>query len=454
MADSDPEYQHSSGDDLPTRRNGVGRDKGKGKERARERWEASVQDRERPLLKKGSDGMITRDLIREVEGRMRMRLRQDTQPFQRGIIRHIVLILDLSEAMLEKDMRPNRFICTLKYASDYIREFFEQNPISQLCVLAMYDGICIRVSELSGNPNDHVTAIQALRTGKDPKEPKGSPSLQNALEMGRGMLWHTPKHGTREVIIVLGALLSLDPGDIHNTIKACVKDRLRVSIIGMSGRLKICQEICSKTNAGDESVYGVAIDQTHFRELLMATTTPPVIRRAEDVEATKASLLPMGFPSRVEEKVASLCACHGVLSRGGYTCSRCKAKVCSLPATCPSCSLTLILSTHLARSYHHLFPLRNWVAVSWKRARTTGSKQCKGCMKNFPETPREIDPVVNGEMNGVLDNEEERESQVVVRKEESMASESGRYECESCGCHFCIDCDLFCHEVVHNCPGC
>lgn len=34
------------------------------------------------------------------------------------------------------------------------------------------------------------------------------------------------------------------------------------------------------------------------------------------------------------------------------------------------------------------------------------------------------------------------------------ASESSRYECESCGNHFCIDCDVFCHEVVHNCPGC
>ena len=26
--------------------------------------------------------------------------------------------------------------------------------------------------------------------------------------------------------------------------------------------------------------------------------------------------------------------------------------------------------------------------------------------------------------------------------------------CEVCGNHFCIDCDVFAHEVVHNCPGC
>ena len=31
---------------------------------------------------------------------------------------------------------------------------------------------------------------------------------------------------------------------------------------------------------------------------------------------------------------------------------------------------------------------------------------------------------------------------------------SSRYECTVCHKHFCIDCDLFAHEVVHNCPGC
>lgn len=33
-------------------------------------------------------------------------------------------------------------------------------------------------------------------------------------------------------------------------------------------------------------------------------------------------------------------------------------------------------------------------------------------------------------------------------------SESGRYACQVCGNHFCIDCDVFAHETIHNCPGC
>ncbi|RDI87626.1 hypothetical protein Vi05172_g2311 [Venturia inaequalis] len=438
MSDSDNDFIDD--DELPTRGS-------RAKKRTRAAWEASIHERENPLIGEQTGVGLIEELAWKAEAKKRERIRQDTQPFQRGIIRHVVLVIDLSEAMAEKDMRPNRFVVTINYAKEYVREFFEQNPISQMCVLGMHDGLAVRLSELSGNPNDHINAIQELRTGRSPKEPKGSPSLENALKMAKATLFHTPKHGTREVIIIMAALLTVDPGDIHVTIKACVKERLRVSIIGMSARLKICVEICNKTNAGDESVYGVALDQQHFKELLMATTTPPVIRRAEEMEANKASLLMMGFPSRVEEDAPSLCACHGEMHRGGYICSRCEAKVCTLPQQCPSCKMTLILSTHLARSYHHLFPLRSWIAVDWKRLRSQKVKttQCRGCQSNFPPLPLE---------------EKNRSEEVTeinphkrVEREEGPA-ESARYECQACASHFCIDCDMFCHEVVHNCPGC
>ncbi|KAK3076299.1 hypothetical protein LTS18_013384, partial [Coniosporium uncinatum] len=427
MADSDGEYVHDASDDdfagggntygtRGAKGKGKGRVGGQTQRKEGKSWESSKRDRH-ALLREGADGMITGNIEEMIEARKRQRLRQDTQPYQRGIIRHLVLILDLSSAMLEKDFRPSRYSVTLAYSAQYIREFFEQNPISQMSIMGMHDGLCLKLSELSGNPNDHIAAVTAINSKNLTRdraiEPKGNPSLQNALEMARAALYHTPSHGTREVVIILGALLTLDPGDIHQTIRNCVKDKLRISIIGMAGRLKICGEIVAKTNGGDDSGYGVAIDQPHFRELIMATTTPPVIRNptsatARDAaERNKASLLMMGFPSRVAEEKPTLCACHGNLTRGGYSCSRCKAKVCGLPATCPSCRLTLILSTHLARSYHHLFPLRNWGVVSWRRARAKGSTQCKGCLAAFPPVPDPLpDPEAeaDGDVNGETGN--------------------------------------------------
>jgi transcription initiation factor TFIIH subunit 2 len=427
-------------DDVPPKRNA---------------WETEYSRTVHKVLELTNDESMGQSVQEREEERKRKRLRKDTKPFQRGIIRHVVLVLDLSEAMLEKDMRPNRYVAMINYAQDYVREFFEQNPISQMSVLGMHDGVCIRVSELSGNPAEHVSAIQGLRSKEDGKEPKGAPSLQNALELARATLYHTPSHGTREVIVVFGSLLSLDPGDIHQTIKACVRDRIRVSVIGMSARLKICTEIVTRTNAGDEGEYTIATDQEMLKELLIATTTPPVIRQpiaaanAPPPESA-AALMMMGFPSRVVEDRPTMCACHGNLTMGGYTCSRCSAKVCSLPITCPSCQLTLLLSTHLARSYHHLFPLRNWAIVSWARAREKGSKECVGCLSAFSDPPAsdvhrsQIEQ--NGETNGSKRDAED--------SEEQKASESGRYECRACEGHFCIDCDMFAHMVLHNCPGC
>ncbi|KAF2672073.1 TFIIH basal transcription factor complex, subunit SSL1 [Microthyrium microscopicum] len=445
MSDSDNEYieDHSSGDDHNLNVGGSGRaqrQKGSGrnatsKPGTRARWERALRDTNNEPNVVADDSRLAENISRRAEAQKRARIRKDTKPFQRGIIRHMVLVLDVSEMMLEKDMRPNRYRVMLRYLEEYILEFFEQNPISQITVLMMYDGRCIQLSELSGNPNDHINAIQKLRDGdgKDelPKEPKGSPSLQNALEMSRAMLYHTPKHGTREVLIILGALLTNDPGDIHKTIASCVKDKLRVSIIGIFARMKICTEIVSRTNGGDESGYGVATDDVDLRDLLMASTSPPAMRATEQEDAA-ANLLVMGFPSRTEEEHPSLCACHGELTRGGYICPRCKTKVCSLPQTCPSCQLTLILSTHLARSYHHLFPLRNWLEVSWDRVREMRTTQCKGCLKKFPGIPTEDDGA--DKMDG--------------------SSESSRYECPSCHHHFCVDCDVFCHQTLYNCPGC
>jgi len=327
----------------------------------------------------------------------------------------------MSLAMNEKDLRPTRYLLTLLYIEAFIREFFEQNPISQLGIVGMRDGIAVRISDMSGNPNEHLAAIQNIRK----EEPKGNPSLQNALEMTRAALFHAPSHGTREALLVFGALHSSDPGDIHVTIEALVADKIRVSVIGLAASVAVCRELVRKTNKGDTSGYGVVLHEQHFRELMMNVTTPPV---TNDKTKSASSLLLMGFPSRTVEDHPSLCACHAKPSRDGYLCSRCDTKVCSLPSECPVCGLTLILSTHLARSYHHLFPLVNWVEVPWSSAKR--STACFACLKPFPPIPQPEEWATSG------------------------GGHSSRYECPSCHRHFCIDCDLFAHEVVHNCPGC
>lgn len=335
--------------------------------------------------------------------------------------------------MEEKDLRPSRYFLSLRHACEFVRDYFEQNPISQLAVVGMRDGLATCISELSGNPLHLIATIQKLRLD----QPKGTPSLQNALEMARSFFLHTPRHGTREVIIIFGALITADPGDIHRTIRTLVDAEIRVSVVGLAAQIAVCRELCKRTNGGDERSYGVAMDEQHFRELLLDLTTPPITRAAAQAGT---GLLMMGFPSRIVAKSASLCACHSkpTLTKHGYLCSRCSTKVCSLPIECPSCGLTLILSTHLARSYHHLFPLMNWFEVSWPEAEASAVTHCFGCQAVFP-------PYSETDQANTLS---------LSAKTEGGRSISHRYKCPQCRQHFCIDCDVYCHEILHNCPAC
>ncbi|MCJ1307282.1 hypothetical protein MMC25_000928 [Agyrium rufum] len=507
----------------------------------RSNWEVS---RTWENVVEGEDGTISGTVDGLLEAGKRKRLLKDTTPLQRGIIRHLVLVLDLSHSTLEKDLRPSRYLLSIRYAMEFVHEYFEQNPISQLGILGMRDGIAMRISDLSGNPTDHVEALQKLRT----QDPKGDASLQNALEMARGALFHAPTHTTREVLLIFSALLSSDPGSIQTTITKLVAAKISVSIIGLAAELAICRTIVTRTNPGLDaaSVYGVALNEQHFRDLIMRGTVPPVkaastgerksqMRKADmngasdsaaqkktngektaeeqEEEDNASTLLTMGFPSRILTPFPTLCACHSRPSQSGYLCSRCKTKVCGLPATCPCCGLTLILSTHLARSYHHLFPLRNWDVVGWARVmdvlsrerklakidrgarrRPEGREICFGCMAPFPQLTPSIKEKVREERareaahrrrsssgrrnsnrqgnGGMVEKEEDggaaaaaaagrtngtKDNVMAAGGREGMlqnVSESGRYECPACRRFFCVDCDLFAHEVVHNCPGC
>jgi transcription initiation factor TFIIH subunit 2 len=91
-----------------------------------------------------------------------------------------------------------------------------------------------------------------------------------------------------------------------------------------------------------------------------------------------------------------------------------------------------------------LFPLRNWVEVPWKEA--TKSVACFACQCPFP-----VPPSKGGDTTV---DKGKAESDAVKKKGPKGVSESSRYACEICGNHFCIDCDVFAHEVIHNCPGC
>lgn len=442
-------------------------------------WEDEYQ-RTWDIVKNDEDGERSLEsLVKQmIEARKRKIMRNPTTPFQRGIIRTLVLVIDGSLAMIEKDLRPTRFAAMLSYLLDFIIEFFDQNPISQLGIIMMRNGMAHLVSEVSGLPQYHLDKLRVLKARQHNRfEPKGDPSLQNALELARSLL--TINYGgmasastknSKEILIIFGALFTSDPGNIHKTIDSLVKENIKVKVIGLSAQVAICQEIVSRTNFPSSSknkvrmdigdLYGVIMNEAHLKELLMNCVEPLAVttKSAEAVQSSSKGvpLIRMGFPSKmqphmnaslaVESNFPSLCSCH--LSHGqeengnitiqqntsgsdssasvaGYTCPQCESRVCHLPTSCPVCGLMLILSTHLARSYHHLAPLAAFqeVPISPKYE----NNYCHGCLLRFPD--------------GISNTKETYQT-------------SSRYRCMKCKKDFCIDCDVFVHETLHNCPGC
>lgn len=61
-------------------------------------------------------------------------------------------VIDLSAAASAADMRPNRLSVMVDVAQDFIREFFDQNPLSHLGIVIMRNGVAERLTELSSSP--------------------------------------------------------------------------------------------------------------------------------------------------------------------------------------------------------------------------------------------------------------------------------------------------------------
>ena len=91
-------------------------------------------------------------------------------------------------------------------------------------------------------------------------------------------------------------------------------------------------------------------------------------------------------------------------------------------------------STHLARSYHHLFPVGNYRPIPWEEVTDASPPACFACALPFPPKPAET----GGE--SVPD--------------ESALAPSSRYKCLKCTHEFCLECDAFVQEQLHTCPGC
>ncbi|KAH9671087.1 General transcription factor IIH subunit 2 [Citrus sinensis] len=345
-----------------------------------EAWERSyADDRSWEALQEDESGFlrpIDNSAFYHAQYRRRLRDRSlvaTTARIQKGLIRYLYIVIDLSRAAAEMDFRPSRMAVVAKQVEAFVREFFDQNPLSQIGLVTVKDGVANCLTDLGGSPEAHIKVLMG-KLGCS-----GDSSLQNALDLVQGLLSQIPSYGHREVLILYSALSTCDPGDIMETIQKCKESKIRCSVIGLSAEMFICKHLCQDTGGS----YSVALDESHFKELIMEHAPPP----PAIAEFAIANLIKMGFPQRAGEGSISICSCHKEVKVGvGYTCPRCKARVCELPTDCHICGLQLVSSPHLARSYHHLFPIAPFDEVTplcLNDPRNRSRSTCFGCQQSL-----------------------------------------------------------------------
>ncbi|XP_053557421.1 general transcription factor IIH subunit 2 isoform X2 [Bombina bombina] len=375
------------------------------------RWEGGYE-RTWEVLKEDESGSLKATIDEILFKDKRKRVFEHHGQVRLGMMRHLFVVIDASRTMEDQDLKPNRLTCTLKLLEYFVDEYFDQNPISQTGLIVTRNKRAEKLTELAGNPRQHTAA---LKKSVD-MACNGEPSLFNSLNLALQTLKHMPGHTSREILVIFSSLTTCDPSNIYDMIKSLKASKIRVSVIGLSAEVRVCTVLTRETGG----TYNVILDESHYKELLMQHVSPPPANNSSE-----CSLIRMGFPQHTmasltdQDAKPSFSMAHldsntePVLTLGGYFCPQCKAKYSELPVECKVCRLTLVSAPHLARSYHHLFPLDAFKEIALEEFE---GESCRGC---------------DGEL-----------------KDQHI------YICTVCHSVFCIECDLFIHDCLHCCPGC
>ena len=385
------------------------------------KWETKKRTWDHLQIGENGGLQLRDDVVLENQRRKRMRALDKVhvpENIRRGVIRFLCIIVDLTASVARRDVRPNRLIVMHAALERFVREFFDQNPLSNLTILAMRTEtaselssghpVATVLSEMSSNMKDHLRAVGNLQT----EVPSGIPSLQQGLRLALSGLRNKPNYGVREVIVLASSLCTNDPDNLLHTVKEAKKLGVKCSVIGLGGEVHIYRHLAESTGG----MYRVALDGVHYSTLLSALREPPALKKK--MALGLAPPMEVGFPKKAEALGVLMSTSSAVsLEFGGFECPRCKSRVSgNLPQMCHVCGLHLLSSAHLSRTAHHLFPVPRFIEVTDDSA--ANYRHCYCCEIPFKDG-RDI-----------------------------------KYRCPRCANVFSAECDLYIHEHLHNCPGC
>lgn len=272
-------------------------------------------------------------------------------------------------------------------------------------------------------------------------------------------------YGVREAVLIHGAAATCDAGDVLQSIQQAKDDHTKLSTISLCGELHVARHAAQSTGG----TWTVPLDVHSLSSALSSYTTPAAYTAQE--QARMAHMVRMGFPalrramplpsaaalqaqaaSMTQQQLEATCTPPAVLASTGtelasaYECPQCAALVTEVPRACPTCTLPLITTAHLARSWHHLFPVPTFVDVH------AGSGQVLT-----------VEPLA-----AANEAAKRAASSSQPAPGQALYIEAGATHCAGCGDQlpasdtvivcpvsletYCASCDAFIHDSLHNLP--
>ena len=360
-------------------------------------------------LKVGADGKLFQS--RETEQwRSEANLRRfELRNKARGLIRSIVLIIDLSESGLSsRDYGCSRIQFLKQSLSMFVTDFFEQNPISQISIISASNGRSRILTSLCGDVDIHLKCIDKLGDYVE----EGIPSIHNAMHVAVAILKSAAMYSTREVLMVYGSLNCCDNAPIDPILKNLKLNKVVVNIIGLGASVFILDRLSRET----EGRYLVPLNVDHFNDILKANIEPPEWTQGFE----RFNFIPFGFVQNNDElpsfDITEIRSKNEALPRfDGYACPKCKFHVFAIPSYCPSCGILLLTPNHITQTKFHLVSVPPFHQVDINRdVKPNERKHCSSC----------------------------------------CVSDNDMYQCPRCLEYFCKDCDSFIHNSLNRCPSC
>lgn len=303
---------------------------------SRFRWEGEFQN--------------TWDGQRKEEIGTALKIVRRTENVRRGVVRKLLLIIDMSEAIEEKDFLPSRRHHIRNSLISFFRSFSESNPLSTIGMLtAANEGAQMVTSIIS----ERETILAALSGSPGAGKFSLTAALESASAFFQGSAF------LNEIVLIVSSLsfFGKSPFPIVNYL---LGKGVKIHTVHMAGEMHILRKMSEESGG----VFGV-VDSIEdiFTHLELICVPVPY------TSTGRLSMLPIGFPDEVEED--SICACHLQMTRHGYECPFCTTKVCEVPGVCPICEGMLSSAVHLLKPLH-------WTN-SAPASICNGPGECAGC---------------------------------------------------------------------------